>query len=157
MAEWNNENNSLRLRWAVGFFAALILLVPLGSRGAAVAQSSSPWQAPEDAKNVKNPEKTTPEGLTAAAEMYNQNCMQCHGEAGAGNGPSADLLVRKPPKFTNAKLMDQVTDGELFWKMTTGRSPMPSWQDKLSITQRWQLVNYIRTFAKKAPATTSNE
>jgi mono/diheme cytochrome c family protein len=52
--------------------------------------------------------------------------------------------------------MNQATDGELFWKMTTGRSPMPPWS-QLSDTQRWQLVNYIRSLAKKAPVANSNE
>lgn len=156
MAEWNQEGSSLRVRWVFGFLAAITLLVPLGSKEAAAAQSNTSWQAPEDAKKVENPEKSTPEGLAAAAELYQQNCMQCHGATGAGNGPSAGLLLRKPSNFTNAKVMNQATDGELFWKMTTGRSPMPSWS-QLSDTQRWQLVNYIRSLAKKAPVANSNE
>lgn len=46
-------------------------------------------------------------------------------------------------------MMKKATDGELFWKMTTGRAPMPSWQDRLSETQRWELVNYLRELTKK--------
>ena len=46
--------------------------------------------------------------------------------------------------------MRRATDGELFWKITTGRAPMPSWEDKLSEVQRWQLVNYLRLLAMHA-------
>jgi mono/diheme cytochrome c family protein len=40
-----------------------------------------------------------------------------------------------------------LTDGEIFWKITTGRRPMPGFQNQLSDVQRWQLVNLLRTFA----------
>jgi mono/diheme cytochrome c family protein len=46
-------------------------------------------------------------------------------------------------------MMQKATDGELFWKMTTGRAPMPSWQDKLTETQRWELVNYLRKLTQE--------
>ena len=56
--------------------------------------------------------------------------------------------------------MDRITDGELFWKISHGRRPMPAFQDKLTERERWQLVDYIRTLARTsaggaAPATDS--
>ena len=39
------------------------------------------------------------------------------------------------------------TDGELFWKITNGRGAMPAWR-QLPETERWQIVNYIRTLKK---------
>jgi mono/diheme cytochrome c family protein len=94
--------------------------------------------------------KRTPEGLKAAEELFQQNCVICHGKTGASNGPAAESLPQKPANFTDAQMMKVATDGELFWKMTTGRAPMPSWQDRLSETQRWTLVNYLRELTKKA-------
>ena len=44
------------------------------------------------------------------------------------------------------------TDGEIFWQITHGRSPMPAFQGKLTDTERWQLVDYIRSLAKKPDA-----
>ncbi|HVB57268.1 MAG TPA: cytochrome c [Candidatus Acidoferrales bacterium] len=67
---------------------------------------------------------------------------------GAGDGPTASLLTPKPADFKDVKLMGKMTDGELFWKMSTGRGAMPSWA-QLSETQRWQLVNYLRTLSEK--------
>ena len=37
-----------------------------------------------------------------------------------------------------------LTDGELYWKMSTGRGDMPSWAAGLSDTERWQMVSYLR-------------
>jgi mono/diheme cytochrome c family protein len=131
------------------FFAVLIWLVVVGNCGAASQKIKPSWQAPEDAKKVRNPFKVTPEGLRTAAQLYQQNCMICHGKTGEGNGPGAKALPQKPANFTDAKLMSKASDGELFWKIGTGRAPMPTWQVQLTDTQRWELVNYIRTFARR--------
>jgi mono/diheme cytochrome c family protein len=131
---------------------ALALLVLLGGSARIIAQdesSNTPWVAPDDAKKVQNPVKPTPEGLASAAHLYKLNCAGCHGLKGDGKGAAAEGLPRKPANFTDTKMMSEATDGELFWKMTTGRPPMPTWET-LSETQRWELVNYLRTFAAKA-------
>ena len=137
------------LKPAVRFLLALTLLVSTGINRAAADETKHPWLAPEAAVKVKNPVKTTPEGLKAAARLYRQNCVICHGKTGASNGPAASSLPQKPANFTDAGIMRKATDGELFWKMSTGRPPMPSWQDKLSETERWQLVNYLRTLTRR--------
>ena len=51
--------------------------------------------------------------------------------------------------------MSRRTDGELFWQITRGRLPMPAFEDKLTDQERWQLVDYIRTFASKSPSAAS--
>ena len=53
----------------------------------------------------------------------------------------------KPTNFTNTKLVDAMSDGEIFWKITNGRKPMPSFKIRLTDEQRWELVNLIRSFA----------
>ena len=49
-------------------------------------------------------------------------------------------------------MMKEMTDGELFYKLSEGRMPMPGFKAKLSEEQRWQVLNYVRTLAKKSPA-----
>jgi len=46
-------------------------------------------------------------------------------------------------------MMEEMTDGEIFYKISEGRRPMPSFKKRLTEEQRWQLVNYVRTFAPK--------
>ena len=37
------------------------------------------------------------------------------------------------------------SDGALFWKLTEGKAPMPAYDKTLSETDRWQVINYLRT------------
>ena len=140
---------SLRFTRAFGIFAIFALLAFAGGRAAA-DDALKPWVAPDDARKVKNPVPPTPENLTAAAQIFSDNCVLCHGEKGMGDGVGAKTIKVKPANFTDAKLMSAETDGSLFWKMSQGRGPMPSWQDDLTDKERWQLVNYIRKLGKDA-------
>ncbi len=126
-----------------------ILLAALGSSRISAQQVKQPWVAPVSASETKNPVKPSPSGMTDAEHLFQQNCVICHGKTGASNGPAAGSLPQKPANFTDAQMMKKATDGELYWKMTTGRAPMPSWQDRLSETQRWELVNYLRELTRK--------
>lgn len=131
-------------------FAAMVLLgvgVTVAAAGGA-PQGAFAWHAPAAAEKVKNPVPATKESIAAGKRVYEANCSMCHGEKGEGNGPVAAGLSPKPADFRDAKLMKLDTDGGLFWKITHGNSPMPAW-DALPAKQRWDLINYIRTFAKK--------
>ena len=74
--------------------------------------------------------------------------MICHGQTGRGDGPGAAALEKKPADL-GARIKAGETDGELFWKITEGRSPMLSWKGSLTETQRWEIVNYIKTLTGK--------
>jgi len=140
----------------LGILAVLLLLSGLGSRAARAHDPS--WVVPPGARKAKNPVKVTPEGLAAAADIFHENCAPCHGDKGAGDGEMAQYLKKaKPSNFTDAAMMNEMTDGEIFWKLTEGRPPMPPWKDQLTDTQRWQLVNYLRTLPVKDVAQTENE
>ena len=114
------------------------------------APQPAPWVAPDDAKKVKNPVPPTQETLAAAEQLFTDNCVLCHGEKGMGDGPGAKTIKVKPANFADPKLQASETDGALFWKMTNGRGPMPSWRDTLTDQERWQLVGYIRKLGKDA-------
>lgn len=131
------------------FFLALSLSLVLGLRS---AHGDKSWTAPEEAKKLKNPVAATPESLAAAKAIYLDRCARCHGEQGKGDGPEAPMYSVKAPDFTDAHLMGDRTDGEIFWKISEGRRPMPSFRMQLTDEQRWQLVNLLRAFrAKPAP------
>jgi hypothetical protein len=49
--------------------------------------------------------------------------------------------------------MNHLTDGEIFYQITQGRKPMPSFRKKLTEDQRWQLVILVRSFAAPAAPT----
>jgi mono/diheme cytochrome c family protein len=57
----------------------------------------------------------------------------------------ADTLARPPANFTEQHL-DVHTDGDLFWWIENGISPvMPGFGDVLDNEEMWHIVNYIRS------------
>jgi len=123
-----------------------------GVAAACACNSLRSWSVPPEAKERKNPVVADDAAREAAAPMYTQKCAQCHGAQGRGDGPEAKSYSTKPADFTDKTRMDAMTDGEIFYKITTGRRPMPAYEKQLSDEQRWQLVHYIRTFAKAVDA-----
>ena len=127
---------------------ALIVLALFSISGPLLAQGSSDWKAPPTAVNRPNPVPANANTIALGQKLYVGNCMTCHGPSGKGDGPGGAALEKKPADL-GARIKAGATDGELFWKITEGRSPMISWRGSLSETQRWELVNYIKTFAGK--------
>jgi mono/diheme cytochrome c family protein len=115
----------------------------MGGGSGMMSSQQSAWEAPSSAAGRQNP---VPADRTSVAEgkaLFDRYCASCHGARGKGNvGP--DLAVPG---------VQSQTDGALFWKISQGRSPMPSFEDVLTAHQRWDLVNYIRTLAA-APKST---
>jgi mono/diheme cytochrome c family protein len=133
-------------------WAATLGFILLGS--GAVRTSARPpqdddWKAPDSAKKVKNPVPANAASLAAGKQVYANNCDRCHGDMGKGDGSDANLYDPGPTDFTDASTMQGMSDGELFYKITEGRRPMPSFKKDLNEQQRWQVVNYLRTFSKK--------
>src|SRR5579872_4513058 len=146
-----------RATWVSLACAALVLVCSSAMPLEAQDKAPTPWVAPADARAVKSPLKATPDVIKAGQETFRENCEVCHGPKGDGTGPTAKTLTIKPANFTDPKLMSQETDGSLFWKMSKGRGAMPSWEDQLSDTERWQLVAYIKTFSKGGAAGAKTE
>jgi mono/diheme cytochrome c family protein len=128
------------MRRLVVFFLALNLIVA----GPAAAQG--PWTAPPAEKAKKSPVASSPRVVAQGKKLAQVNCVSCHGANGKGDGPAAAALNPKPADWTSAKVQSE-TDGEIFWKITTGRGPMPPWRH-LPENDRWALVQYIRTLKK---------
>jgi mono/diheme cytochrome c family protein len=144
----SDKGTSLRLARLVGVGLMLgMVILMIGRVAAQEAAAPAPWVAPDDAKKVKNPYPPTPETLTEAEQLFTDNCVLCHGEKGLGDGPGAKTIKVKPANFTDPKIQAE-TDGSLYWKMTNGRGPMPSWRDTLTDQERWELVGYIRKLGK---------
>jgi mono/diheme cytochrome c family protein len=114
------------------------------------------WPVPEEAKQLKNPLQPTAPALKSAREVYSDKCAHCHGDTGKGDGRDASRYDPAPTDFTDAKKLNEATDGELFYKISEGKKPMPVFKNKLTEDQRWQLVLLIRSFAQSATLPLAN-
>jgi mono/diheme cytochrome c family protein len=95
----------------------------------------------------KNPVEATQDSVAKGQSIYKKNCQMCHGEKGRGDGPAARNLKEKPFDFTEKAKMEKLTDDEMFKVISKGKDPMPPFERKLSETDRWHVINFIRTFA----------
>lgn len=102
------------------------------------------WKVPAaDAKKVSKV-KADAGAIAAGKEIWAKECKSCHGTKGLGDGTKAAKIDISCGNFSSGAFQGQ-TDGELYFKTTKGRKPMPSFEEKLDDTQRWQLVAYMRT------------
>jgi len=137
------------------FRTAAILLVVLFSLAAYFAYTAfirNIWSIPPEALLLKNPIHDDP--AVAAKQIlpvYLDKCAECHGETGQGNGPQAKMYDPRPRMLTDAPHLSTVTDGELYYVISEGHKPMPSYKKKLTDDQRWQLVLLIRAFSHTVP------
>jgi mono/diheme cytochrome c family protein len=133
-----------RLRVAVLF--TVLIASPLVVRSE--EQSKQKWSAPATEAQKKNPVAANESALAAGEKIYLKTCALCHGKSGDADGPAVIELNIHPAKLSDPKLATE-SDGSLFWKITTGKKPMPAFGKRLSETDRWHLVNYIRTLPKR--------
>lgn len=108
------------------------------------------WQAPAEAAGLTSPVKNRPDAAALGREFYMQKCVDCHGKEGKGNGYMSAQTKRDgkplPPTNLASQMVQANTDGELFWKITNGKSPMPAHRVRFEDEQRWYIVAYLRTF-----------
>ena len=128
-------------RFITSLTAAVAAVAVLGL-GNAWAQAPGPWQAPPAEKGKKSPGGNAANGK----KLAETNCVSCHGAGGKGDGPAAAALNPKPADWTSAKVQSE-SDGELFWKISNGRGPMPPWKH-LSEKDRWDLIAHVRSLMK---------
>jgi mono/diheme cytochrome c family protein len=145
-----DARQKLRLRKIL--FVALLALIALSIVLGVTHRGQ--WNIPEDAKLRVNPFHPSPQALDAARVLYSDHCERCHGKTGRGDGADATKFSTSPGDLTDGSRMSAQSDGELFYKTSEGRRPMPEFKTKLTEEQRWQLVLLMRSMAatdKKNP------
>jgi copper transport protein len=100
--------------------------------------------------SLANPVPPNSQSIAAGQTVYLKDCARCHGVSGKGDGPDGLLLNPRPADLTKHGLPGVHTDAQLFDWITNGLpgTRMPAWKNKLSDTDRWNLVNYLRYLAQ---------
>jgi len=104
--------------------------------------SAQTWVVPDDQKAVVAPFKFTPDRQKQGEQLYLKNCQSCHGIPTKDNWAK---LTPPPGDLAKDKAQKQ-TDGELFYRITTGKVPMPEFRNILPEDDRWWVIAYLRSF-----------
>lgn len=136
--------------------AYLTMLIFLVSLRTAVSQSPETWSAPAFTDTLKNPFAEDAKAPEEGKKIYENMCWSCHGLTGKGDGPAAKAINPKPADHTSEKLQQQ-KDGNLYWKISTGKGVMQPYGKSLTSKQRWALVQYIRQLGASPSKAAANE
>lgn len=135
---------------------ALFLLAVFVSAVSAQQSSTSGAQKPPtyaaipvEAAKQANPVKPTPESLARAQKWWTLDCAMCHGKDGNGKGETAADMKLKIADFTDPATLKDRTDGEIFYIIKNGHNDMPPEGPRVKVEENWDLVNYVRSLAKK--------
>ena len=120
----------------------------MGDMDGMMARHAAP--IPAEYADLTNPETADTDSLAQGEEIFNTRCASCHGDQGGGDGPGAAALDPAPPPLNHTVHM--LSDAYLFYRISEGgnfdpfNSTMPAWQSVMSETERWHVINYMRSF-----------
>jgi mono/diheme cytochrome c family protein len=137
MASWANR---------AAMTGAALLLIAGGVLAFGVHSHTSALDAREG-----NPIPPNDASVARGKELFQQNCVVCHGIDGRGDGPQAANLSPAPSDFRLHVPLH--TDQQFFNFIANGypASAMPAWRDQFSDEDIWNLVNFLRETFKEAP------
>ncbi|HTW30204.1 MAG TPA: c-type cytochrome [Candidatus Sulfotelmatobacter sp.] len=127
----------------------------LGSASLAQQNANSPPKSsayaaiPVEAARAPNPVKATPESITRAQKWWTLDCAMCHGKTGDGKGDTAKDMKLTMMDLTDPATLKDRTDGEIFYVIKNGFQDMPPEGQRVKTEENWDLVNYVRSLAKK--------
>ena len=132
----------LRIYLAIGALVYATALTVVAQSATAPHKGGNP-----EAAKIKNPVGTTAESAAAGRRVYTRMCSRCHGPEGKGDGTAATGNL---PDLTDAQWDFGASDGEIFSVIHDGVSAdMDGYAARLSDTDIWNVVNYIRSVAAK--------
>jgi mono/diheme cytochrome c family protein len=114
------------------------------------ARAQNPGGSPEG-KKLKNPVASSADSIAAGKAAFQKNCRFCHGADAKGNGPMAPEGTH-PSNLTDDKWDRGSTDGEIFMVIQNGAGPkfdMKGYKSKMTDTDIWNVVNYLRSMQAK--------
>jgi mono/diheme cytochrome c family protein len=127
---------------AVGYQEGPRLALPVGSvplQGQAVIPQEFP----------SNPIPADEVSIQRGQILYSIHCALCHGDQGRGDGPLAGYFTDTPARLSSPEAAAEF-DGSVFLMITQGVSEMPPLAENLTVRERWDVINFVRTLAAGA-------
>jgi mono/diheme cytochrome c family protein len=107
-------------------------------------------QGNPEAATITNPVAADAASIATGKQVYTRYCAVCHGSNAEG-GSGSDISP-PAPDLTDKDWKRGSTDGEIFSVIKNGVPPdlaMEPWGDRIKDPDIWNVVNYIRSLAKK--------
>ncbi len=100
-----------------------------------------------EAARLQNPVAADAASIAAGKKVFAARCSDCHGDTGVGDGMDGEGMDPPPANLTDATWKHGSTDGEIFTVIRNGvkGTGMKPFGSKLTTTEIWNLVNYIRS------------
>lgn len=119
----------------------------LAAQGVPLTSTSPRKGGNPEAARLTSPVADTPESRVAGRRSYQRLCVGCHGALGKGDGGMAGA-GGQPADFTDKEWIFGGSAGEVFTVIRDGTSAdMDSYVERMSETDMWHLVNYIRSLS----------
>ena len=95
-----------------------------------------------------NPLQITVNNVKDGKKLYEQNCANCHGTSGQGDGDAGKNLIPRPANIAISSKMPMATDGYLSWTIAEGGVPlqtaMPPFAGVIKEDDIWKIIIYLR-------------
>jgi mono/diheme cytochrome c family protein len=139
-------------RLALVLPAFFLFVLTLSAQQAPATHKTPSYTAiPAEAAKQPNPVKPSPESIARAKKWWGMDCAMCHGKDGDGKGEVAKDMKLQIVDFTDPGSLKDRTDGELFYIIKNGHDDMPPEGPRVKTEENWDLVNYVRSLARKKP------
>lgn len=119
--------------------------------GTVPVTGAEPAMSLQTADRLVNPRTRTSESINRGRVVYETYCLVCHGAEGRGDGPISSA-AGGPFFGVRSLVTDDLarrTDGYIYAVIVSGqvmgRGLMPVYGDKVRGSDRWDVVNYVRT------------
>ena len=102
------------------------------------------------------PLPTRPPSPARGAQVYREQCANCHGDQGRGDGPKAPTVKGPPPAdLTDPVAMSRLSLVDIYRKVTIGvaGTAMPQFEESLPDSDRWAVAAYAATLQYGGSAT----
>lgn len=99
---------------------------------------------------VDNPMPITTENLLEGRRIFQERCIGCHGQGGAGTGQAARFLRPTPADFTSADDQANGSDaspGAFYYRVLRGieGTAMENFGTRLRVDEIWKVVLFLKT------------
>jgi len=101
-----------------------------------------------DGQPAVSPVPSSAASIANGKALFTLVCAVCHGPAGNGKSPVAAFFVQHHPADLTSAPIQALTDAQIYLVITNGKGDMPPMAENLDPTERWDVINFVRTLAK---------